>query len=111
MFYYLNMDAQTPPCTTIQKVMYSYQELDYVEYFINEWLNISNPYETQQFKVAIEFEDSSFMKIEHVRAFDIESLIGNSGGYLGLFTGYALLQIPSLVEFISKGIHKIVSGE
>ena len=109
-FYYLNMDAQTPPCTIIQKVIYSYQELDFSDYEY-EWLNISNSKETQQFKVAIEFEDSTFMKIEHVRAFDIESLIGNSGGYLGLFTGYALLQIPSLIRFISNSIEKIFSGQ
>ena len=47
------------------------------------------------------------MEIKHVRDFDIESLIGNSGGYIGLFTGYALLQLPNLLSLVYQGIVKI----
>ena len=102
-FYWLNLTGQYPPCKHIQKVMYTYEELNYIE---------KNPIEPSQqrndtyFKVIIRFEDSSFMEIKHVRAFDIQSLIGNSGGYLGLFTGYAVLQLPNLVYLMVKWIYK-----
>ena len=125
-FYYLNLDGHIPPCKIMQKVMYSYKELSEIRY---QWLNISNSedyyyydyYEnndslsdsnlkkTNYFKIVIEFDDSTFMEIRHVRAFDIESLIGNSGGYLGLFTGYALMQVPSLINLISKGLKHLFS--
>ena len=36
-----------------------------------------------------------YMEIKHVRQYNFESLIGNAGGYLGLFLGYALLQLPA----------------
>ena len=65
--------------------------------------------EFSTFKVLIEFPDSSFMEIKHVREFDIQSLIGNSGGYLGLFTGYALLQLPGLIVLLQKCVSKILS--
>ena len=35
---------------------------------------------------------------------DVHSLIGNIGGYLGLFTGYAVIQIPNLILSIRKKI-------
>ena len=40
------------------------------------------------------------------RAIDINSLIGNIGGYIGLCLGYSLLQIPL---FIKKMITKLLS--
>ena len=41
--------------------------------------------------------------IKSVRAFNEESLIGNLGGYVGLFLGVAIWQPPSFVEdFINK---------
>ena len=123
MFYYLNLTGQLPPCKIMQKVMYSYQELDelryhwlnitspdeyqYYDYEANEWTSASNQKDPHFFKISIEFDDSTFMEIQHVRAFDIESFIGNSGGYLGLFTGYALVQIPSLINFISKRLQNL----
>ena len=30
-------------------------------------------------------------------AYDFEAFVGNTGGYIGLFLGYALLQIPGIV--------------
>ena len=33
---------------------------------------------------------------------DVHSLIGNVGGYLGLLTGYAVIQIPNLLISINK---------
>ena len=103
-FYEMNVSAQYPPCKQIKKVIYAYEELKYIDDNPWEWTKVPND---TLFKVMIEFKDSSFMEIMHVRAFDIESLIGNAGGYLGLFTGYALLQLPNLVVLISTWMCRI----
>ena len=105
-FYEMNISAQYQPCKQIKKVIYAYEELKYIEDNPWEWTKDLND---TIFKVMIEFKDSSFMEIVHVRAFDIESLIGNAGGYLGLFTGYALLQLPKLMLLISSWICNIYS--
>ena len=34
------------------------------------------------------------------RAIDIQALVGNIGGYIGLLLGYSLLQIPDLITWI-----------
>ena len=36
----------------------------------------------------------------YFRAIDIQALIGNVGGYIGLCLGYSILQIPDFVVFI-----------
>ena len=37
-----------------------------------------------------------------ILAYDFEAFVGNTGGYIGLFLGYALLQIPGiLINIIS----------
>jgi hypothetical protein len=33
-------------------------------------------------------------------AYDFEAFVGNTGGYIGLFLGYALLQIPAIIFYM-----------
>ena len=33
----------------------------------------------------------------HFRAMSIQTLVGNAGGYIGLFLGYSCLQIPTVI--------------
>ena len=40
------------------------------------------------------------------RAIDIQALIGNIGGYIGLCLGYSILQIPGFVLMIVSKIRK-----
>ena len=40
------------------------------------------------------------LKISYFRAIDIQVLIGNVGGYIGLCLGYSFLQIPDFIVFI-----------
>ena len=99
----MNVSAQYPPCRQIGKVIHTFEDLKYVDDNPVEWIKAPND---QIFKIMIQFKDSYFMEIRHVRSFDIESLIGNAGGYLGLFTGYALLQLPNLVFLVFRWIYK-----
>ena len=107
LFHEMNVSAQSPPCRQIGKVIYTFEDLKYVDDNPVEWIKAPND---QIFKIMIQFKESSFMEIRHVRSFDIESLIGNAGGYLGLFTGYALLQLPNLVFLVLSWIYKARKG-
>ena len=35
-----------------------------------------------------------------IPAYDFEAFVGNTGGYIGLFLGYALLQIPGIIIYV-----------
>ena len=51
------------------------------------------------FRVQAEFISNEFKEFEQVRAYNLESLIGNSGGYIGLLVGYTVAQMPRMITY------------
>ena len=56
------------------------------------------------FWIKVSFRQSRFTDKIQIRAHTLDDLIGASGGYIGLFLGYALIQVPQFMEF---AFHKI----
>ena len=50
--------------------------------------------------IKMNFLSGHFKEIKQVRAYNVQSLIGNSGGYIGLFLGYTLKEMPSFLKII-----------
>ena len=93
LFSEFNMTQYQPACQSIQKILYVYEEYEILEDWTDEWLN-----ETDKiFEVMLEFQDGTYMEIQQVRDYGVQSVIGDAGGYVGLFLGFALLQIPELI--------------
>ena len=75
------------PCHQIEKVFYSYNEYE---------IPILED-ETEEdlfFELKFNFQGRTYMEIAQMRDYDLQSLIGNAGGYFGLFLGVCLLQLP-----------------
>ena len=45
--------------------------------------------------INVDVVDRSLKEIKQIMAFGIESLIANVGGYIGLFLGFAIIQLPA----------------
>ena len=94
-----------PPCQTIEKILYTYTEKDGLENFdetiaeAKKQLGIKYDI-TQVFQVTLNFQGSTYMEITQIRAYDGQSLIGNAGGYVGLFLGVALIQLPAAILYL-----------
>ena len=73
-------DFLTPPCTSMEDIRYAFYESD-VDYEGSDW-----------FWIMVRFPDT-FMEIVQVRAVDIQTVIGNAGGYVGLFLGNDLFKL------------------
>ena len=73
------------PCRVIRNLRY------------NPKIDIREEAEKNLFSIVVRYPEY-YMEIEHVKEYTLESLVGNAGGYLGLFLGYALLQLPELVS-------------
>ena len=58
--------------------------------------------------LALVFKSTTYKEILQVRAFDIESLIGNMGGYFGLFLGFTLWQAPDAIKFMFSKLKNLV---
>ena len=85
--------------------MYLYQEssgLDFKEETFDEAVKFQGTrYEKSDiFHVMVNFQGATYMEITQSRAYDAQSLVGNAGGYVGLFLGVALIQIPSAIRMI-----------
>ena len=46
-----------------------------------------------------EFHNFTYLNL---RAINAQALVGNIGGYLGLFTGYSILQLPSILHAFTR---------
>ena len=46
-----------------------------------------------------------------MRAFSFESFVGSAGGYIGLFLGYAFLQLPDFVISFKNMIRSLFVGK
>ena len=46
--------------------------------------------------IVLRFLDSRFTKIVHKKEINLQSLVGNAGGYVGLFLGFAVMQVPEM---------------
>ena len=49
-----------------------------------------------------------YFEIQQLRAYSVDSLVGNLGGYMGLFLGYALLNFPTLFLELCHSMKKII---
>ena len=78
------------PCRLIKTIGYTYKEESCDENKISG---------NQSITIMVRFRDmKSFKETLHVRAYNIDSLIGNVGGYFGLYLGFSFFDIPRLLS-------------
>jgi hypothetical protein len=101
----------TGPCREIQKLFHQFQfDTDFRNWTQakkepEKFLAVENQI---PFTFKIYFQGSTYKLIEHVKAYDFQSLVGNVGGYIGMFLGYSLLEVPgSLSILFSKMVGKL----
>ena len=83
-----------PPCQQIEKIIYFFDEFSWL---VDNWISqteeneangSNNQTNEKMFEVLLNFLDGTYMEIQHAKAYDGWSLVGNAGGYIGLFLGY-----------------------
>ena len=78
------------PCNLLVKVNYEVTEIDTEE---------TDP---ASFTINFNYKDDQIKVIQMVRAYDLGALVGNVGGYIGLFLGYTLMMIPEILKRIGQ---------
>ena len=56
------------------------------------------------FLLRIIFKLPLFKEIRQTRAYSFQTLVGNLGGYIGLFVGYTIKEIPVFMRFLYENI-------
>ena len=86
-----------PPCQDILEIHYEYLETKWEK---AEFAGLD--VETDFFEVNLAFPSPTYKEIIHVRAYDENSLMSYVGGYIGMFLGLGLLQVPELLYAAHK---------
>ena len=81
-----------PPCTSISKIQFEFEDI--LDGIASQGL----------IKVRMNMMDRTFKQIEQLAAYNFESFVGNVGGYLGLFLGYALAEVPTTIFVLCVGM-------
>ena len=79
------------PCQNIENLSYDYSEK-----------SGADSRREPRFMVLVHFPNRKYRQITHVQEYDIESMVGNIGGYIGLFLGYSLLHFPQFLITLWK---------
>ena len=79
------------PCQNIENLSYDYSEK-----------SGADSRREPRFMVLVHFPNRKYRQITHVQEYDIESMVGNIGGYIGLFLGYSLLHFPQFLMRLWK---------
>lgn len=90
-----------PPCQVIEKLHYDYEEFDHKASSSDNNDQKSN---TSWFGISLFFPETTYKEIKQVQAYDLEGFVGNTGGYIGLFLGYAILTLPMFIFSLYRAI-------
>ena len=95
--YFGSVQEVILPCNEIQQIQFEFDEVDYSRIF-----DFGNDYDFTYgwFMVRLEFQSLTFKEVACIQKYGIESLIGNAGGYAGLFVGYNFLDLPRFIIFL-----------
>ena len=52
----------------------------------------------KHFGIKVRYTEGNYQHIENVKEFSFESFWSGVGGFVGIFLGYSLMQLPELVE-------------
>ena len=97
-YFQMNITTFTVPCRRMTQITFLYSE--YVsDYYHSRLENLQNQSQ-DVFFVSMMFPDSRYKQIEMLREVNMQSLIGNAGGFVGICVGYSILQFPNLLLMI-----------
>ena len=54
------------------------------------------------YEFQINYNVVDYLEITNNQAFDFESLFSQIGGFVGIFLGFSLLQVPDLIQHLTK---------
>ena len=87
----------TPPCRIVTNMPFSFQELD------------EDPKRAPAyFRISMTSADTTFKLVELIKEYPVQKLVSSIGGYLGLFLGYGLIQLPIFFCRLYKKLYSLI---
>ena len=84
------MSSYHPPCVEMRIPVSVHREIS----------KNNGGVEKGKLKLYLSYTTEDFQEIVNVKAFDVETLWSSVGGFIGIFLGYSLLQIPEILTVL-----------
>ena len=123
----MNFYTVETPCRSLERISIDVMDVQTPQ----RWLEMY-PFMNESVGIMLDFKELIYKEVKNVRGMDTQALIGkyrtiilsssnsalhtytnlcplfsgNAGGYLGLFLGYAVLNIPELLQVAFDWLHK-----
>ena len=63
----------------------------------SNWLDMKGTQKSDEIHIQFNYQEQYYQEIKYLPDFDLETFISNIGGFLGIFLGYSMLQIPEII--------------
>ena len=83
------MSSYEPPCVEMQ-----------IPVNVNREQQSSSYLSRQNLKLSISYTTETFQEIVNVKDFSVEAVWSSIGGFIGIFLGYSLLQLPEVLDAV-----------
>ena len=61
------------------------------------WLDVEGIESPGEAQIKFTYQEQYYQELEYLPDFDLETFISNVGGFVGIFLGYSLMQLPELL--------------
>ena len=58
-------------------------------------------------RIKFMYEDRDYEEIQNTKAFDLESFVSGVGGFIGIFLGCSILQLPELLGYLKSTMNNL----
>ena len=103
---YFGSEQNILPCLEIQQMVLDYYEIDYSLVNVYDGYDLSSDGDGW-LMVRLEYQSRTFKEIKQMQMYSPQSLIGNAGGYIGLFVGYTLRELPIFIRGVYNSMKKL----
>ena len=79
------MEGHSPPCVDMYPIVGW------------NWLQDESTTRTNEIHVKFYYQEHYYQELTYTADFDLETFISNIGGFVGIFLGYSMMQLPELI--------------
>ena len=91
----------------VQKMLRNYEKpCDEMIVTVNSFANKNPTTYLEETTLAFYYKEQMYEEIQYIKAMGFESWLSNVGGFVGIFLGYSMMQIPELVIWMFNMFHQ-----
>ena len=68
----------------------------------SKWVDVTDTMNSKNDQIEVDYQLQYYQELRYFADFDLETFISNIGGFVGIFLGYSMMQLPELLGIILK---------